>query len=378
MEKKNFSILHIFILCLTISIIPLQSVSASKSDIVVIPVLPDNQRNEIENYFDLMMKPAQEQVVEVELQNNSDTAVKVEAEICTAITNNNGVVEYGNFNTVADSSLKYNLNDIVTVVQYIVIPAGSSYMFQVAINMPEEEFEGVLAGGIAFHVRAATAGDEESGNETEVTETKKDMAETGEEPNKVQDTENYSYVVAVLIRENEETVTPSLILTDISANQNNADNVITTNIQNIEAAFVSQGTIDAYVCKKGSSEILYESHNESIQIAPNSNFDYLIASNGQKLESGEYTIRLEINSENNHWIWEKDFTIDKETVESLEDSNTMIQTVSGNSSNYIIIAVMAAVLCVTAIGVIVGMRRKQKKEEALLEAMKSLIKSIGD
>lgn len=68
------------------------------------------------------MEPEKEQTVEVQLRNDTDKDVIVETQVNSATTNLNGVVEYGKTKAKQDSTLKYNLADLVEVDSEVTIP----------------------------------------------------------------------------------------------------------------------------------------------------------------------------------------------------------------------------------------------------------------
>lgn len=340
----------------------------SRSDYSLTIKVPENQIQGAADYFDLLMEPSQEQEIEVELKNASDRAVTVNTQICTAVTNQSGAVEYGNAGLPTDRSLEYLISDILTGETEVTVPAHTERLFRFQIKMPEKGFEGLLAGGIVFQIKP----EEEPEKEPEE-KTGGGIKELGKGPGLQAETvqtsiaseaaqaagseQTYTYVIAVILRESEAAVNPQLNLTRVFMDESKGDSSIKANIQNEAAGYASHVSIDAYVSKKGSSKVLYEKHGRELQIAPNSNFDYRITAPGEQLEEGEYTLQLELTSEEGSWEWEEHFTIGD---------------TGGRWGGYLI----AAGVILTAAAAFVLIRRKQKQEEALIEAIKSLMRSM--
>lgn len=265
LKKLIISIWLVTLVC-TLGI---STVQASQFRFAVNPITPDNQVDTTKSYFDLKMDPGQSQTIEVELRNDSDEEVEVGIEIAPASTNLNGVVEYGLNDIIPDESLRYNLTDLVEVEDSIVLPKESTTVLRLAIQMPDTSFDGLIAGGITFK------------------EIDDSDAETEEEQGMTIKNE-YSYVVALLLRQNLNEVSPTLNLTNVEAGQVNARNVINATFRNEASAYLNQLRLINQVTKENESDVLYASDQESMQVAPNSQFTYPISLNGERLEPGTY------------------------------------------------------------------------------------------
>ncbi len=319
---------------------------ASEFNFAVTTVIPDNQRDKNKTYFDLLMKPSQLQTIEIELRNDTDRDVKIKPEIHTATTNLNGVVEYGNNNIESDSTLLYKMEDIVTTKDEVVIPAKSSYMLKLDINMPKEEFDGFLAGGITL---------KEFKEEENTDNTNSDNGAGMSIKNE------YAYVVAILLSENDSEIIPELKLNDVFPDQVNARNVISANIQNCMPMYMNQMTVEAKVTKKGNSTILYESSNEGLQMAPNSNFNYPIPLNGEKLKGGEYTLTMTAASMGEVWTWTRDFTIERDKALALNKSDVSIKQ---TDYTWLYVAIgIELLLLVIVLWILILKKNKRKKSD---------------
>ncbi|MEG2503711.1 MAG: DUF916 domain-containing protein, partial [Carnobacterium sp.] len=145
--------------------------------------IPDNQIDKNQTYFDLLMEPGKEQELEVVLRNNTDKEVTMLADVNTAITNDNGVVDYS-WNVASgleqakinnkdeantkidlksigyDSTLKQPLSEMASIDKEIKIPAKSQVIAKVKVKMPDEQIDGVIAGGIYLTQKEDTSSDE--------------------------------------------------------------------------------------------------------------------------------------------------------------------------------------------------------------------------
>lgn len=69
----------------------------------------------------------------------------------TAITNQNGVIDYSKHGHKKDSSLKYAFSDLISPKQEIVIKGNETKKVPFTIQMPKESFDGIILGG--FYVQ---------------------------------------------------------------------------------------------------------------------------------------------------------------------------------------------------------------------------------
>ncbi|MEV2910434.1 DUF916 and DUF3324 domain-containing protein [Paenibacillus larvae] len=316
---------------------------ASELNFSVNTLIPENQTDRSKTYFDLRMKPSQNQTLEIMLRNNTDKDVKINPAIHSAKTNMNGVVEYGYNEIEEDPSLLYKMEDLVTTEKEILIPAKGTYRLKLQVNMPDEPFDGILAGGITLQ------------------ETDYDTKESKEQGVSIGN--KYAYVVAIILSENDQAVSPELQLHDVFPDQVNARNVIKANIQNKMPMFMNKMSVDAKVTKKGEKEVLYQSSQEGLQMAPNSNFNYPISLNGEKMQSGEYTLELTVASMGKTWNWKKDFKIESKLANTLNDTDVT----ASKDYTWVFVALGVFLVFSSILLVLFWYRRKKRKKHDVQE-----------
>jgi len=354
-QKKNHwntgKILACVLLCAAIlggRCVPVEASQGNGISYSVKAILPENQREGTQGYFDLMMSPGTEQTLEVEVKNYSEESKTIHVEVATATTNSGGVVDYGvRENVEKDDTLAHRMEDLVTTEESIEIAAGEAHTLQVQVVMPADAFAGVLAGGINF---------KEEGTQTEEVDPDAGVAIQNE----------YTYVIALLLRTSDNPVTPELQLNDVKATQQNWKNVISANLQNIEAEYTNEMKVDAKVRKKGNDEVLYEVSQEQMQMAPNSNFNYLIPLNGERFEAGTYVLTMEVESLEGSWSFEKEFEITAEEAREFNDKDVTIE----KSNLWIFVTIGGVILAVIFfIFLIVWYRKKNKKRNLRLKGI---------
>lgn len=320
-----------------------------------------NQIDKNKTYFDLSLAPNQEDTLNVDLRNDTDQEVTVEAGISSATTNNNGVVEYSKNKIKPDKTLKFNLADYVTAPNEIVLKPHSSDSYTVKVRMPNEKYDGIIAGGITFKEK-----------------TKDESKDSSDKSKGLAIKNEYSYVVALLMRQTTNNGDPDLKLLKADAGQVNARNVIQGNLQNPNSTYLNQLVTQTEITKKGQDEVLYEDQKSNLQMAPNSNFDLAVPLNGDRLKPGKYTMKIEAygqqdangtyafkaKNENNaenyryHWSLAKDFEIKAEVAKKLNDSDVTIK--KDHTWLYILLGILLLLLLLLILFLI---KRKKKKDE---------------
>ncbi|CAD5896366.1 C-terminal membrane anchored cell surface protein [Carnobacterium maltaromaticum] len=337
---KKLIVLCIINLCVLCFGIP--NSQASQLNFSVTPILPENQKDKDKSYFDLQVEKAKEQELTVKLKNGTDKNVTVDTSINRATTNLNGVVEYGKTKDKKDASLVYNIEDFIEITEpEIDIPAHEEKQLILKVKGIPEVFDGILVGGLTFKEKQ------------EEEDTKEDTSQGLAIANE------YAYVVGIVLHGENEDIPSDIKLTNAEAAQVNARNVINASLQNPKPKYLSNLSIDAVVTKKGSKDVLYSSKKKDMQMAPNSNFSYPIPLEGEALKSGEYNVSMNIKSVNDQWELSKDFTIDKETADSLNEKDVTIK--KNDTWIYVVIGFSLLMIALAIILVILYKYRKQER-----------------
>ncbi len=272
----------------------------------VTPEFPESQIEGSNSYFDLNIGPGEVETLSVKLQNASSEPIRIQVTAHTAYTNVHGVVEYGKDAKEPDESLPYSLDDLIESSEVIELSGNETKKISVSLHMPEEAFEGFLAGGLRI---------------SEVKEEQEEVI-TGEEGVAIRN--EFAYVIGVVVSNSRDRIDPDLDLLAVFADQLNYRNVISATIQNKTSTFVNRLAIEATVRKAGENEILYETSEEQMQMAPNSHFHFPIPLNGDRFQSGDYLLNLKAISGEEHWEWEQSFTIQAHEARALNRQDVSI------------------------------------------------------
>ncbi|OJG46295.1 LPXTG-domain-containing protein cell wall anchor domain [Enterococcus hermanniensis] len=337
-------------------------VKAAEFNFSVAPKTAENQINKEKTYFDLLLQPGQEALATVDLRNDTDKEVIIEAQINSATTNGNGVVEYSENDLASDETLKYKVEDYVEAPEEIVLKANSVAEYKMKLRMPDKSFDGIIAGGITFKEKkkgtSATISTRTDG---------KGLAIKNE----------YFYVIALLMRQTTANGSPDLKLTSAYPAQRNARNVIKGVLQNSNATYLNQLAVKTTITKKDDSKILYTNEQSQMQVAPNTHFALSVPLNGEHLQAGKYTMNMEAygekmeagsypfratdsQAEENfryHWSLEKDFEIKVEEAKKLNSSDVTIK------NDYPWLYILIGILLLLSIILFVIWQRKQSQKK---------------
>ncbi|NMP59570.1 DUF916 and DUF3324 domain-containing protein [Enterococcus mundtii] len=274
----------------------------------VTPEFSENQKTGNERYFQLTLPPDATEKLTLKLQNANAEAKKIKITPHTAYTNVMGVVEYGQDAKEADPTLKHSLDKLFEQPEIIELAGNETKTVTLDLNMPTEEFEGLLAGGLR------------------VSEVKEEATEETSDEEGVAIQNEFAYIIGVIVSNKQDAVQPDLDLLDVFADQLNYRNVISANLQNFTPTFVNRLEVEATVQKVGEEEILYQASQEQMQMAPNSNFNFPISLEGDRFRSGEYLLKMTARSGEEEWQWERKFTIEADEARALNQQDVTIDT----------------------------------------------------
>lgn len=316
--------------------------SAEEMSFSVEAKLPENQRDKTKTYFDLRVKPGEAQELEVELKNNTDKEVTVQNNANTAITNDNGVIDYGAVKPKLDKTLKYPFSTLAKVAPEVQLAPKETKILKVQVNVPTEAFNGIILGGLHFTQKE----DKADGNK-----------ETG-----VQIENKFAYVIGVRLSENDDDVKPELQLTDAKAGQRNYRNNVLGTLQNPTTRILGNMTVTADVYAINNQDApVYHNKQENLNMAPNSSFDYGIPTANKPFKAGKYILKMSVEAAGEKWDFEKEFEIKEDEAKKLNDEAVELAEEANDYTLYFIIG--GAVLGVVIIGLIIWMLRQRKKHQ---------------
>lgn len=177
------------------------------------------------------------------------------------------------------------------------------------LEMPSEEFDGIILGGLHFEKENVDV----------------------EESEGINIENHYAYVVGVQLRENNQTVDPELSLHSVFPDMYHYRPVIKALLQNSAATIINDLKIRSLIYQQGETMPLKEIV-QTVNMAPNSTMNVVIDWENSPLEPGEYLLEFYAEHGDDFWEWEENFVIEKEEAEQinsaavgLEDNNNQTE-----------------------------------------------------
>ncbi len=297
-------------------------------------LLPKNQKATGKSYFDLEMKPQQQQTIEIMAYNSSSESMNIKLEFNTAFTGVNGLIDYTD-NNYRDESMFIAISDIVKLkTDVVTIPAKSSAAVPLTIKMPSDTYDGILLGGIRIT----------------------QIDSIVEESKNITLNNKYAYVIGVKLSETDAIVRPKLHLKYAKPMLINGHTGIAVNIQNDQAMDAQDLKITTKVYSTGSQIPIREVEKEGVCLAPNSNFDFPIEWQDKEIKPGKYGVHVTAENSDLHFDEEIAFEVKGDEASQINEDAVVI---ARHMPAWLVTLLKAFLLvCVLAVGFFIGYYKK--------------------
>jgi hypothetical protein len=245
------------------------TVHAAGNDYTVQAVMPASQIDKANaSYFDMQLQPGQTESLTVNLANTSDKTITVDISKGTAGTQMGGVVDYA-ASSGFDTTLAAKLGDGIEVPDKVTIGPKESKAVNAKVTMPTVPTNGVYVGGLKF-TEEGQGGEAGSGNSMRISGV-------------------FSYAVAILARNttSNNDVADTLTPNGVKLVSKSGISAIAANVINPKAALLNRLEIAGRVVDP-SGNVYMSQTKKMMQMAPNSNFDFLMTSKGDEIKAGRY------------------------------------------------------------------------------------------
>lgn len=363
-----FAVLLMLLACLTIQTTAYAAQSSTGTDnsntasssaqFYVSAVIPDNQIDTSVSYFDLLMKPEDEQSLAVRVTNEASEDIVVDVSAISASTNRNGIIDYQTPD-IKDESLVYPFSELSEIKENTVtIPANSTATVYVDIKMPEEEYDGVILGGIVI----TRLLDEEIESESSASESEAESSETSQSSTTI--VNKYSYVVGVKLTETDTEVLPDFELVTVSPELVNYNAAVVHYLRNTQAYIVKGMDTETTITNLKDSTTVYQ-ESRTIDMAPNSVMPVVAYPESGELEAGEYESVITLTYKEEEWdeekVWELRQTFTIEASEANEINNS-VPSEKTSIPMWAIILIILLVIFIVLIIILIAKRRKEDEK----------------
>ncbi|WP_204120349.1 MULTISPECIES: DUF916 and DUF3324 domain-containing protein [Levilactobacillus] len=253
-------------------------------------VIPKNQINKQNSFFDLNMKSGQTETLKVRINNISNQDVTVKTAIRTAWTNSTGNIDYVNPAKSFDPSLKYKMSDISQIQgkKTLTIPAGKARVVSAIVKVPKTSRNGVILGGWYFK--------------------KVDDKVTGNVKGATNVHSEYSYVIGMKYSLGKAPVAV-MSLGKVGAGLSNGHRAVIANLRNTSAVIIPNLKMHSTITNRDSNTTVKNMKKSKVQMAPNSDFKYPLVLNDSPLKAGKYHLHMVVKNTERTWVFDRDFTI---------------------------------------------------------------------
>ncbi|MGX7149921.1 DUF916 domain-containing protein [Enterococcus ureasiticus] len=266
--------------------VPIEATAQStQSSFSVIPHYPSQQAIDVNGYYDLNVKKGDELTLRFSLRNPSDKAIIITNTISPATTNKNGQIIYGPSKNSGRSSAKHNLAELIDGPTETNVPANATTDLVLRLKAPNDEFEGILLGGIEF-------------------EQKNEKSDTQIIQNIV------AYDIPILLRQTTQEVPLSLAFDTLNSSKLSDKQLLTQTIYNSTPTLAKKGSIVTEIRKQNTTDILYKETNDDVNFAPNSSMDFDISVQDIPLSAGTYTAKTIVQFGDQKWETTDSFKLD--------------------------------------------------------------------
>lgn len=240
--------------------------------ISVIPVQNKYQVNKNTGFYDLEMQPGQKTEIQIKIANASNKAVNVKLDALAATTNGSSNIAYILNNGKYDASNKYPLPTLFNLpssFKNIKIPAATTAMFHMPMQMPKDQFKGVLLGAVS-------------------------VAPVTKQSSKAGIHNSYGYTVAIRLS-NGIAEKPDLRMKGVKVDHDFSGATVDATLQNYKSAMLRNGTVNTRVTKRGQNRTLKALQVNKASAAPTSSWTIKTPWNGT-VAPGDYTIHVKYTS----------------------------------------------------------------------------------
>ncbi|WP_207695806.1 hypothetical protein DOK67_0001480 [Enterococcus sp. DIV0212c] len=346
--KKHLSCVLLILFCLTFFFNPVKGLAKQDSMNLIgglsYEVLyPENQKNKKLGYFDLQMKPGQEQNVSLKLYNSLSKELTVEVRLNTAKTNSIGKVEYGPNELKEDASLTNEFINIVKGPKKVVIPSKGSSQVDLVISLPKDTSQGLIAGGIQLQPVVDSKKKDQSKKDVVVNE--------------------FAFLIGMLLRVGDiDSIKPELKLNKTYIAFKESKSHFFVNMSNIRPVYVEGMEVAIQVRKANKQKALFEYQKKGMRMAPNSMIDLPVDLADKRMIAGDYSAQINVTSKNGgKWSWTEDFK-----VNALEANGLNKQMVENKIGDKLIYFMCFLIVCLGVFVFILSyktIKRKRSKNE---------------
>lgn len=318
--KKIMIFVSSMVLLLVGTFLPTKVDAATDKSYSVQAILPDNQIDKNESYFDLKVEPNKEQTLKIMIINTGSKPIKVAAEVNNAYTADSGVIGYDKENVKPYKSSNSSLTSLIDGKNKtsVNLKVGQAKTVSFKVKSPAEEYTGIILGGVTTTANVSPTKSKNINIKNQV-----------------------RYVKGVVLRSKDDGVLPDMHMTNAFPKSVAGNSGIAYTLDNTAPINVNEVTLKAKITHYGKVKN-YSAKN--LQIAPNSKFNYFIPI--KDLSAGKYKSKITISSKGYKKSFTRTITVSKRAVDDIESQQNVVAEHHTNQWIIIIIGIVVLVFVV--------------------------------
>lgn len=303
---------------------------------------PENQIDTKTPYLDLRMKPLETTELKVTVRNESkENPLFLDFNYVNATTNSEGRLEYSSYHIANDSSLKNKFEAIISGPEKEELAPNEEKTMIFKLTMPEEEYDGFIAGGIEI---LQSEGKEGKAN--------KEASMTTE----------FSYVIGMKISENDNEVKNEIEFKKIQLELYNNKDVLMAYFANVTSSYVEDLELTVDISTPGKNNKLMGKKAKHMRMAPNSQIAFPIEFPQKKLKNGVYEAHIEGKTKDGFSKnWKHPFKLSTEgtgyVITEVEEVTTKVK----KNTLFVIILVVLFIIILLVMILILRRRKNERK-----------------
>ncbi|MET2059699.1 DUF916 domain-containing protein [Enterococcus faecium] len=248
-------------------------------------ILPENQLNKENSFFDLRVAPNQKQEIELLITNTSSKEEVYEIAINQAYTNKQGFIDYALKSESEKNQYKFPIEDIVDVPDKVTVLANQSKKVSISLKIPDKPFVGEILS--AFQIK------------------KEDNDQNGIN-------NSYGYIIGLRLTQNDQQVKRKLTLEKIEAKEISQQDKLLITFHNPEMESYGSLKYKITLINTKDNKTVYNKEFKDLQISPESLYEMELNLEEVEIPNGIYQVKIEVSdAKNNKWNFEENVDVDK-------------------------------------------------------------------
>lgn len=292
-----------------------------------------NTINRQQNYFNLRVKPNQQQTLTILITNTDNKTHRIKTTPVSAYTSDNGSLAYKPRVNSNQTNSDVQFTDLVTGnSQTVEVTPGQTKKVRFKLAIPTKKIAGMVMGGF----------------QSETVDAKKQKpAQTGIKINN-----RYSLLLGATVQEQSRLPVPQLKLLTVKPQVNHGVPELVSRFASPVPTLFGELDMSVKIMKVGENKPVQRMQSQNMIVAPTTNFNYRFHLNQQIVTEGKYILVVNATSGTTHWRFRQPFSISKQQVAQVKKGT------NEKKPSYLKWITIIVIMVITFIGMIIYLWKK--------------------